>query len=237
METSVPRRNALECAFISALALSLATPAVAHASGPAGHAAASSLVAVQSASSQSNDPAGDQVGDLSKAAEDARAKRVAEPTTQNWTAEGEAFEALGDFGAAGDAYQGAIDSTEDPAELQAARADLQRVRDDSRGRVADEPASKHRMELDARRAPAAPPEPKVAVKPTAPPADTAPANADDRIVTKWYFWVTIGAIVASAAAVTAISIKASRDERGDSLDALGRGPSNGPTRGPSLLRF
>jgi hypothetical protein len=121
--------------------------------------------------------------------------------------------------------------SDDAAAREAARGDLQRVRDASRGRVADEPASTHRKELDEQWAPPkqekkTKPKPKVAVEPTRDPKD--------RIVRKWYFWVTIVAIVASAAAVTGIAIKASRDER---KDALSLGRNQGGMQGPALFRF
>ena len=167
-------------------------------------------------------PAADPVGaaqsegDLSGAAEAATAAREADPTPENWHREGEALEAMGDLDGAATAYEGEIAALpkDDEAGLKRARADLQRVRDDSRGRVEEEPASSHRGEFDKQWAPPAPKKKKKQVKPPS-PVDKPP---EDRIVRKWYFWVTVAAIVASAAAVTGIAIKASRDERRDALD-------------------
>lgn len=39
-----------------------------------------------------------------------------------------------------------------------------------------------------------------------------------KIYKKWYFWVTLTAIVASAAAITGVAIKAALDEPRDDLD-------------------
>ena len=124
-------------------------------------------------------------------------------------------------------------------ELQASlRRDEYKTRSDPRSSITGpasievgEPASKHRAELDRKWSEEA--EPKATAKTrrrVPPPSPRAPA---DRIVTKWYFWVTVGAIVASAAAVTAIAIRASRDDEPDAL-SLEPGPRS---MGPTLLRF
>lgn len=172
-----------------------------------------------------------EVGDLATAAELAREARQADPSAANWHREGEILERLGDYQGAAAAYRAEIDALPEDAEAarRAARADLERVREASRGTVPDEPASQRRAELDERWAPtpkAAPaPKPKPQPQPVAPP--------DEKIYRKWYFWVTVIAITASVAAVTGIAIKASRDERDDALD-LQRMPG---VQGPAVFRF
>ena len=172
-----------------------------------------------------------EVGDLATAAELAREARQADPSPANWHREGEILERLGDYQGAAAAYRAEIDALPEDAQAarRAARADLERVRDASRGTVPDEPASQRRAELDERWAPtpkAAPaPKPKPQPQPVAPP--------DEKIYRKWYFWVTVIAITASVAAVTGIAIKASRNERDDALD-LQRMPG---VQGPAIFRF
>jgi len=203
--------------------------------GAAPRTSVSSATALALLPAEASEPAAEEAvpGDLRAAADEATAAREADPSPANWHREGEALEDLGDYEGAAQAYQGELDAlpADDEAAREAARGDLQRMRDASRGRVADEPASTHRKELDEKWAPPkrekkAKPKPKVAVEPTGDPKD--------RIVRKWYFWVTVVAIVASAAAVTGIAIKASRDER---KDALSLGRNQGGMQGPALFRF
>ena len=157
----------------------------------------------------------DEELDLTAAREAAAAKRTADPSPANWRAEGELAERAGDWGGASDAYQQALSrmDPQDPARA-AVQEDLTRGRERARGVVADEGKSTHREELDRSWKQ---PEP---TKTTRAKPQQLPAQApkDDRIVKKWYFWVTIGAIVAAAAAVTGVAIKASRDDKPDSLD-------------------
>ncbi len=173
-----------------------------------------------------------EAGDLSAAVELAREARKADPTPANWHAEAKALEDAGRYAEAAATYQSELDALPADAEAQRAEAKAARQRTDTlaRGTVSGEPASTHREELDAKRQPKAgttsPRKSRRAVEPPPPRRD------GDRIVTKWYFWVTVGAIVASAAAVTGIAIKAARD---DEPDALGLQPR--PSMGPTLLRF
>ena len=101
-------------------------------------------------------------------------------------------------------------------EREAATARLAALEDMSRGTVADEPASTRRAGLDKARADrelALLPKPKLDMpKPKAPPPR-------EKIVKKWYFWVTILAIAASGAAITAFAVKAAKDDQPDDLDA------------------
>lgn len=170
-------------------------------------------------------------GDLGSARELAKAQREADPSAANWRTEAEVLERAGDYGGAIAAYQAHMAALPDDAEQAhaTAKADLARVKAQQRGTVAGEPASTHREELDAAWAPKKKkannkPKKKVAVAPVDEP--------DDRVIDKWYFWVTLGAIVASAAAVTGIAIRASRQDQPDAL-----GLQRAPTTGPTMLRF
>ncbi len=98
------------------------------------------------------------------------------------------------------------------SEIEATIVDLE---DMSRGTVEDEPASTHREEYDHQRAAKL-----AALAPKPPPvvADTPPPPEPIKIHRKWYFWVTLGAIVASAAAITGIAIKAATSAPEDDLD-------------------
>jgi len=171
-----------------------------------------------------------EAGDLTSAKALAREARLAEPSAATWQREGEVLEQAGDYREAAQAYRAAKrTSGDDEAAAAAADAGLVRVKASARGTIADEPVSTHRKQLDPRWEPPAPK--KVAPPPEPPPE---PLPEPDRIVTKWYFWVTVGAIAASAAAVTAIAIKAARDDQPDALDALTPAPAS---HGFGALRF
>jgi hypothetical protein len=171
-----------------------------------------------------------EAGDLTTAKALAREARLAQPSAATWQREGEVLEQAGDHRDAAQAYRAAKRAAgEDAVAVAAADAGLARVKASARGTIVDEPASTHRAELDPRWEPPAP-------KQAAPPPETLPepVGEPDRIVTKWYFWVTVGAIAASAAAVTAIAIKAARDDQPDALEALAPAPA---PRGFGALRF
>lgn len=171
-----------------------------------------------------------EAGDLTTAKALAREARLADPSAATWQREGEVLEQAGDHREAAKAYHAAKRAAGDDATATAAAdAGLARVKASARGTIADEPKSTHRAELDPRWEP---PAPKQATPPPEPPLEPEPEP--DRIVTKWYFWVTVGAIAASAAAVTAIAIKAARDDQPDALDALAPAPAS---RGFGALRF
>jgi tetratricopeptide (TPR) repeat protein len=208
-------------------AMPWAAPAVEPAPAPAAPAPAS--IAAPPAEPASIEAAL-EAGDLTAAKALARQARQAEPSAATWQREGEVLEQAGDYRQAAEAYRAAKKAAgEDATAVAAADEGLARVKASARGTVADEPASTHRDELDPRWEP---PAPKKAA-PVEPPPEPPPAEPD-RIVTKWYFWVTVGAIAASAAAVTAIAIKAARDDQPDALDALAPAPS---ARGFGALRF
>ncbi len=179
-----------------------------------------------------------EAGDLGAQVEAAVAARKADPSAANWRAEAQAKEALGDYVGATEAYRGELEAL--PADAVGARrtseADWERVREMARGKVEDEPASTHRAELDGQWTPPAPPEQLRPVpRPKADP--TLDDTKDDRIITKWYFWVTVAAIAASAGAVAGIAIRAARDERDDALDASALGPMRPGLGGPAVIRF
>lgn len=171
-----------------------------------------------------------EAGDLGRAQQLATEAREAEPSAATWQREGEVLEASGEYGRAADAYREAKAAAGDDADAaQAADDGLARVLAASRGTVEDEPESTHRDELDPRWAPKLEPKPEPTPQPT--PTELP---KPDRIVTKWYFWVTVGAIAASAAAVTAIAIRAARDDQDDALEMLTPAP---PPRGLGVIRF
>ena len=171
-------------------------------------------------------------GDLGIALEQARMQREANPTPENWRREAQVLEEMGQYESAARAYEGELaalpEGDEAAARRKEARADLERVQQAARGTADGDPPSQHREQLDERW------EPKPAPKQAVPRPEPRPAPpSDERIVRKWYFWVTIAAIAASAAAVTGIAVKASRDRRRDALD-LTRDPGTMP---PPLFRF
>jgi len=171
-------------------------------------------------------------GDLRATIDAARAEREAQPSATRWHQEGEALERAGRYAEAEVAYAEALDAL--PAKAKAERTayanDLERVRLQARGTVASEPTSTHRAALDARWAA----EPAAAPPPAAAP-EAPPPGPHDRLVNKWYFWVTLGAIAASAVAVTVISVQASRETRTDALSSAG--PESGAATGGALFRF
>lgn len=189
-----------------------------------------------------------EAGDLTTAKQLARAAREAEPTAAAWQREGEVLEQAGEYREAAKAYRAAKRAASQEAAaapgkgakatkarnasaaaIASAEESLVRVKAMARGTVADEPVSTHREQLDPRWEP---PPPKPAQP--EPEPEPLPEPEPERIVTKWYFWVTVGAIAASAAAVTAIAIRAARDEQPDALSGLSPGPA---PRGLGALRF
>lgn len=153
-------------------------------------------------------------GDLATARTLAEEARRAEPNPANWRREAEVCGQLADYACARAAWQGflAVAPAGERGEAQAALAELE---DLARGTVQDEPASEHRAELDRRRAAreaALRPAPAVKEPPRPVPVKR------ERIVKKWYFWVSMAAIAAAAGAITGIAVQAARDEQSDDLD-------------------
>lgn len=159
-------------------------------------------------------------GDLGTARDRVVALTDSEPSTENLELEASVWLALGDYANAKRALREAIDGLPEDAH-ESLRADLEaehdRIEEASRGTVADEPASTHRERLDEQRALAnAVPEPPPAPTPVDEPKP-------EPIVKKWYFWVTLGAIVASAGAIAGVAIQSRVDENNG--DAASRTPA------------
>ena len=160
-------------------------------------------------------------GDLMAAREQAEAARQASPDVASWAAEAEVCERLADLACAKAArtQQRALTRANSP-ERAAIDAKLAALEDMSRGTVEGEPRTKHRAELDRARSGR---EVVAPVKPRPDLAPSKPAPPRERIVTKWYFWVTLGAIAASAVAIAVIGVKAARDEQnGEPKASAGR---------------
>ena len=205
-----------------ALVLALLLPATGVAAGPADAAP------VEPASV----PEALESGDLTGAREVALEQREKTPDDpEAWRVEAEVHERSGDFEAAINAREGQLAALPEGDDRRATvEQRIVQLQEQSRGTVADEPPSTHREELDARRTPPAP-----VVKP-APVLAPAPDPRTDKVAGKWYFWVTMIAIVAAAGAITGIAIKAANNEQTDALDSQVAGGTPGP-RGPSLFRF
>ncbi len=175
-------------------------------------------------------------GDLSSARDLAVAAREADPSPANWAREAEAATALGDYERAIAAWQGHLASLPENAtnKREAATTSLEQLQQRARGTVNDEPPSSHRDEIDgdrARRIEALlPPE-----KPQLEEKKAPPPKPKERIIKKWYFWVTVAAIAASAGAITGIAVQAAREEQMDDLSARGGALPTGP--GGFVLRF
>lgn len=157
----------------------------------------------------------DAAGDLTTQREQAAAATRADPSAANHHREGQLAEEAGDNAAALASYEAELAATRDAAARTKVQADLGRVRAAMRGRVADEPKSTHRKELDAKWTPSTKNDGAHKATPIA--TDPGPQKKE-RITKKWYFWVAIAAIAASAAAVTGIAVKAAKDDKPDALD-------------------
>jgi uncharacterized membrane-anchored protein len=173
-----------------------------------------------------------EAGDLTTARELAVALAQAQPSSENLALEAQVHEALGDYANAKTALDKAIAAL--PEGADADRAALQEQRDRlearSRGSRIDEPSSKHRDQLDEERA-----ERLAALAPKPPPAPEPVDEPKPRepIVKKWYFWLTLGAIVATAGAIVGVAVASNVEAKGDSA-ARGATPSGGPSGGLTL---
>lgn len=173
-----------------------------------------------------------EAGDLTTARKLAvQARKQNRDDPQRWKTEAQVHEARGDLAAAITAWKGYLrvvpeDAT---AERELAKQRLEALRARARGTVESEPASSHRDEFARERTTEPEPAP-----PRPEPTSPAPTGPEDRLVKKWYFWVTLVAIAASAAAVTGIAIKAATTEQSD---ALGLGRAGPASMGPALFRF
>ncbi len=155
-------------------------------------------------------------GDLTTARAWAETTKAGEPTPEQWRQIAEICDRAADLACAREAWQRYRDQAADgSADREIAEARLAVLDREARGTVADEPASTQRVALDQARV--ARLAPKVVAPPVLAPVDPPPPPRQ-RIVKKWYFWVTVLAIAGTAVAITAVGIKASRATRSDDLD-------------------
>ncbi len=191
------------CSLVVCLALGLGSGAT-RAAAPTSEAAPSSVEGALAS------------GDLTAARSLAESAREASPSAASWGVLAEVCERQEDLVCARVARTQQRDlAAKGSAEREAATVKLAALEDMSRGTVADEPASTRRAALDQARADrelALLPKPKVDKPKPAPPPPK------EKIVKKWYFWVTILAIAASGAAITAFAVKAAKDDQPDDLD-------------------
>lgn len=191
------------CSLVVCLALGLGSGAARSATPTAG-AASSAEAALAS-------------GDLTAARSLAESAREASPSAASWGLLAEVCEQQEDLVCARAARTQQRDlAAKGSPEREAATVKLAALEDMSRGTVADEPASTRRAALDQARS-----ERELALlpKPIVDKPKPAPPPPREKIVKKWYFWVTILAIAASGAAITAFAVKAVKDDQPDDLDA------------------
>ncbi len=206
---------------------------VARASGPAGHdlnPPADAVAELEATSTGVEASLTD--GDLSAARDAAVALSSAEPTTENFMLESEVWLALGDYDEAKTAILDAAEALPDDAPAQARvdlEAELQRIDTRSRGTVDDEPESTVRAELDGRLGRG------VSLPGTAPAPGPAVVDVStpEPIIKKWYFWVTLAAIAASAGAIAGVAISSNLEHGQGGAVSLQPAP---PTGG-LVLRF
>jgi hypothetical protein len=171
-------------------------------------------------------------GDLTTARERATAAREADRSAESWLREAHVLEQAGDYSGAISAYKAHLAALPEGASDQdraGVEAKIRALEERSRGAVEDEPESTHRERLDQERA-----DRIAAARPKPKPRPLQPREPkDDKITRKWYFWVTLAAIAASGAAITAIAIKAATEDQPDALDTQ----SSPVPSGPALLRF
>ncbi|KIG17571.1 hypothetical protein DB30_03052 [Enhygromyxa salina] len=154
-------------------------------------------------------------GDLTTARELAQARTEAAPTVANHQLEAEVHLALGDYQQAKRSLAAALELLpEDAGERAQINAQLAEIEAASRGTKPEEPASTHRDAIDQARADRLA---ALAPKPP-PPPQVVDAPKPVSIAKKWYFWVTLGAIVASAGAIAGIAISSAVDD-GDNTNA------------------
>jgi hypothetical protein len=216
------------CATLVALTLALPVRA-APAQGPTPEGPAASEAVPEEAAIRS----ALEAGDLTTARELAMARSAAEPSSDNLALEAEVHTAIGDYERAKAALDQAIAALPETAKDD--RAALTQRRDEleerSRGVRTDEPESTHREQLDGERAErlaALAPAPEPTPEPIDQPKPRVP------IVKKWYFWVTLGSIVATAGAIVGVAISSSVKEQKGNDTAVGRQPS---PAGGLTLRF
>ncbi|MEE9385706.1 MAG: hypothetical protein V3V08_20030 [Nannocystaceae bacterium] len=174
-------------------------------------------------------------GDSTTALARAQAARQANPSADSWFVEASVHDRMKAYAAAIAAYSKYLELSEasaDPQRRADAGARINALQEASRGAATGEPLSSHRDRLDAERVARTAP----AVVPASVPAPPPPANtADVRVGNKWYFWVTMAAIVASAGVISFVAIKASAEDQDDALTRGGLGLP--PPGSPAMFRF
>ncbi|TPV95467.1 MAG: tetratricopeptide repeat protein, partial [Myxococcales bacterium FL481] len=166
-------------------------------------------------------------GDYATALQRAQSARIANPSAVNWLVEGVVLDRSGNYDAAIAAYSKYLELTQvggDPnkrAEVQARVAALQNA---SQGTIAQDPAS-----AEAQRAAQA----QVATSPGG-TSSSAAVDATPKATGRWFFWVALAAVVASAGIIAGVAIKASNDEDSDDLGGTVGGPM---PASPALFRF
>jgi hypothetical protein len=161
---------------------------------------------------------------------EAQATRRANPSAENWAREGDLLAAKGERAAAIAAYGEARARSSDATLAAELDGKIDAMASGPQGplpgtEVVESPASVGEE--------ASPEVPGAALA-----VNTSDASVErEPIVKKWYFWVTVVAIAASAGAITGIASKAAIDEqkatRGGPLPA----PGAGNLAAPALLRF
>jgi hypothetical protein len=170
-------------------------------------------------------------GDLTTARELAVARSAADPSVENLVLEAQVWAALGDYENASRAYAAASkalpeDAGDERESIDGERATLEAA---SRGTRPDEPESTERERIDAERA-----ERLAALAPKPPPPPIVDKPKPVPITKKWYFWLTLGAIAASAGAIVGIAVASAVEEKRDNTATAGRQPI--PVGG-LMLRF
>jgi hypothetical protein len=174
-----------------------------------------------------------RAGDLTTARELAVARSAADPSTENLVLEAQIWTALGDHEHAARAYTKARDALPEDAidERESIDAELAALDDASRGTRADEPVSSERERIDGERA-----ERLAALAPKPPPPQIVDKPKPLPITKKWYFWVTLGAIAASAGAIVGLGVSSAVEERRDNAGTAAATRTPIPVGGV-MLRF
>lgn len=214
------------CAASVAVALAILTPVASHAApasspGETAIPAATTTTPAPSDAEPEPPPESDvhaalDAGDLSTARELALARSEADPSADNFVLEAQVWLALGDYDNAALAYAKALDALPEDAsnERETITEALASIEASARGTKADEPESTHRERLDSERA-----ERLAALNPKPPPPpEVVDTPKREPIIKKWYFWVTLGAIVASAGAIVGIATTSAIDDGNQDAD-------------------
>lgn len=224
------------CATTLALTLACLSPLSVHAAPAEAEPAAptSETVGDQGVPEEAAIRGALQDGDLSTARELAVARSAADPSTENLMLEAQVWVELGDYENAQRAYAAARDTLpEDAVDARASiDAEIATLEDASRGTRADEPVSTERERIDAERA-----ERLAALAPKPPPPPLVDKPKAVPITKKWYFWVTLGAIAASAGAIVGLGISSAVEEQRDNAGTAAAAVRQPIPVGGMMLRF